>query len=213
VLPALAVAAVVAVVFGPTLAGASIASGGPAPESNALEQNETMPTFYDGHVVGTEYEQGFFLGTTGGTPRLGVSPTIVPTTNPKAIDEMYVIVPDFGPASNPLAPAFHPAAFGISVQCLPATQQVCFDHPANISVPGKGVIPLPAHDHVIPSQDNFQDIWWPVIVVFVTDRAAWPSADGSSGINSVAALDQAEANGQTSSEFPTNIYLDFAVLS
>jgi hypothetical protein len=45
--------------------------------------------------------------------------------------------------------------------------------------------------------------------VLVTDPAAWPSADGKSGITSLDALRAAQAAGQAAADQPTNFFLFF----
>lgn len=76
--------------------------------------------------------------------------------------------------------------------------------PPNTSV----IVPTLNHSHIIDGK-NFGPVWWEVISVLVTDPAAWPSADGKSGINSLDALRAAQANGQAAADQPTNFFLFF----
>ncbi|HKS59922.1 MAG TPA: hypothetical protein VJS68_04000 [Thermoplasmata archaeon] len=196
---------------------AAFAAAGPGPgpnanESMSLEQNETMPNFFQGHVIQSEYEQGFFVGSPSpsgfpsgqGQTLLGVAPTVFPGM-PGDINLFFVLVPAWGCANSgggiscglvsALAPAYDPA-FAANETCLPATIQTCWDHPSTIGVPnsllggGSGftVVPLPGHDHLIASLEKFQDVWWDIMVVLVFNQAAWPDAAGSHGITSVSNL-------------------------
>jgi hypothetical protein len=49
-----------------------------------------------------------------------------------------------------------------------------------------------------------------IISVLVTDPRAWPSEDGTAGINSPAALRGAQAAGQARPDAPTNFFLFFS---
>lgn len=128
---------------------------------------------------------------------------------------------------------FIPEAFkthpDVAVQCpepgLPATQHAgmpgtCTMHttqtdlgpalaklgkvPPNTSV----IVPTLNHSHIIDGK-NFGPVWWEIISVLVTDPAAWPSADGKSGITSLDALRAAQAAGQAAGDQPTNFFLFF----
>ncbi|MEM3852469.1 MAG: hypothetical protein QXP70_05655 [Methanomassiliicoccales archaeon] len=182
--------------------------------SPALEQNITMANFYDGHVIYSKYEQGYFIGSPDGVPQLGIKPTIYPNSSSSQEDSMYVLVPWWGPKSEPYLPAYDPSAYGISLDCDPANNTTtCFDHPLNLYVPGLGVVPLPGHDHLLPSTDNYRDIWWQVYVVLVFNQSAFPASPNSTaGITSMSALSQAENSGMASQPLPTNIFLNFQVL-
>jgi hypothetical protein len=207
--------------FRVVLAHGSTFSSHPSPLLSALE---TMPAFLGGRVVQTDYQQGYYVGTAVtynttfgpqplfGPAAVGVSPVTYPTAR-SSIEPFYVLVPWWGPAATPYAPAYNPAAYGIQLHCAPATVQVCWDHPATIVVPGLGTVPLPGHDHLIGTTAGGRDTWWNVVVVLVTNSAAWPevSAFGESGIVSVAALAQAQALGEASGNLPTNVFLNFSV--
>jgi hypothetical protein len=71
-------------------------------------------------------------------------------------------------------------------------------------------VPTPNHSHVVDnSKVNTQPIWWevrPVLVMFASD---WPTADGKSGITSVKAMDDAEANNRAV-EVGSNFFLFFS---
>src|SRR5215470_11555201 len=61
-------------------------------------------------------------------------------------------------------------------------------------------VPTPNHDHVIDnSRVNATPIWWKVRPVLIMDQSDWPAADGSSGLTSAKAMDDAEAAGRVRS--------------
>jgi hypothetical protein len=192
-----------------------------------LNESEQMPAFLNGSIVNTIYLQGNFVGTVGpnnatfgmepmvGQAAIGVTPNVYPTAR-SAIQDFTVIVPWWGPASHPYAPAYNPKAYGIQVMCAPATKAICWDHPATISVPGLGVVPLPGHDHLIGTAAGNQDSWWNLKVVLVYNQIYWPNLGGihrSQPITSFAKLAQAQAAGAASAVLGTNDFLNFAVAS
>ncbi len=70
--------------------------------------------------------------------------------------------------------------------------------------------PTPNHSHVVDNDRlNSKTIWWEVRPVLVLQQGDWPPADGSSGINSVEALDKAEAAGRAI-EVGSNFFLFFS---
>jgi hypothetical protein len=71
-------------------------------------------------------------------------------------------------------------------------------------------VPTPNHDHVIDnSRVNANPIWWEVRPVLILDQTDWPAADGSSGITSSMAMDDAEAAGRAI-EVGSNFFLFFS---
>jgi hypothetical protein len=187
-------------------------------ESAALEQNETMPNFVHGIIYQSEYEQNFFVGSnTTMQPTVGTPANIFPTDNVSSIGEFYVLIPWWGPAATPYAPAYN---LSTPVMCAPATVQVCFDHPGTVAVPGLGVVPTPGHDHLLDGLHGFKDIWWKVTIVLVLHQSAWPGINGMQGITSdhnltnpapyTESLDQAEHVGDAV-ETTSNFFLDFSV--
>jgi hypothetical protein len=71
-------------------------------------------------------------------------------------------------------------------------------------------VPTPNHDHIVDnSRVNTVPIWWEVRPVLVLDQSDWPAADGSSGITSVRAMDDAEAAGRAI-EVGSNFFLFFS---
>jgi hypothetical protein len=71
-------------------------------------------------------------------------------------------------------------------------------------------VPTPNHDHVIDnSRVNANPIWWEVRPVLILDQSDWPAADGSSGITSSKAMDDAETAGRAI-EVGSNFFLFFS---
>lgn len=71
-------------------------------------------------------------------------------------------------------------------------------------------VPTPNHDHVVDnSRVNATPIWWEVRPVLIMDQSDWPTADGSSGITSSKAMDDAEAAGRAI-EVGSNFFLFFS---
>jgi len=70
--------------------------------------------------------------------------------------------------------------------------------------------PTPNHDHVVDnSRVNTRPIWWEVRPVLILHQSDWPAADGSSGITSSMAMDDAEAAGRAI-EVGSNFFLFFS---
>ena len=75
---------------------------------------------------------------------------------------------------------------------------------------GNIFVPTPNHDHVVDnSRTNTGAIWWEVRPVLIMHQSDWPAADGSSGITSSKAMDDAEAAGRAI-EVGSNFFLFFA---
>ena len=71
-------------------------------------------------------------------------------------------------------------------------------------------VPTPNHSHVVDnSRVNTGPIWWEVRPVLIMDPLDWPAADGSSGITSSKAMDDAEAAGRAV-EVGSNFFLFFS---
>jgi hypothetical protein len=71
-------------------------------------------------------------------------------------------------------------------------------------------VPTPNHDHVVDnSRTNTGPIWWEVRPVLIMHQSDWPAADGSSGITSSKAMDDAEAAGRAI-EVGSNFFLFFS---
>ncbi len=71
-------------------------------------------------------------------------------------------------------------------------------------------VPTPNHSHVVDnSRVNAGAIWWEVRPVLIFHQSDWPAADGSSGITSSKAMDDAEAAGRAV-EVGSNFFLFFS---
>jgi hypothetical protein len=71
-------------------------------------------------------------------------------------------------------------------------------------------VPTPNHSHVVDnSRVNALPIWWEVRPVLILHQSDWPAADGSSGITSAKAMDDAEARGRAI-EVGSNFFLFFS---
>ena len=71
-------------------------------------------------------------------------------------------------------------------------------------------VPTPNHSHVVDNSSvNTGAIWWEVRPVLVLSRNDWPSADGTSGINSSKVMDDVEAAGRAV-EVGSNFFLFFS---
>jgi hypothetical protein len=71
-------------------------------------------------------------------------------------------------------------------------------------------VPTPNHDHIVDnSRVNAVPIWWEVRPVLILRHEDWPAADGSSGITSSEAMDDAEAAGRAI-EVGSNFFLFFS---
>src|SRR5689334_24495390 len=71
-------------------------------------------------------------------------------------------------------------------------------------------VPTPNHSHVVDnSRVNALPIWWEVRPVLIMNQSDWPSADGSTGLTSSHAMDDAEAAGRAI-EVGSNFFLFFS---
>jgi hypothetical protein len=73
-------------------------------------------------------------------------------------------------------------------------------------------LPTPNHSHVVDnSRFNTQPILWEVRPALMMQQSDWPAADGSSGITSSKAMDDAEAAGRAI-KVGSNFFLFFSAL-
>ncbi len=73
-------------------------------------------------------------------------------------------------------------------------------------------LPTPNHSHVVDDDDiSDPPIWWQVIPVLVLNQSIWPPQNGSSGLTSTAAIQQAERNG-LAVQAPSNFFLFFSTV-
>jgi hypothetical protein len=75
-------------------------------------------------------------------------------------------------------------------------------------------VPTPNHSHIIRGAD-FGNVWWQVVIDFVTDPRVWPdvngncAAGGQTCLTSVDALRAAQSRGQALGDVPSNFFLFF----
>jgi hypothetical protein len=71
-------------------------------------------------------------------------------------------------------------------------------------------LPTPNHSHIVDNSDtNDPAIWWEVRPVLILHQSDWPSADGSRGLTSAKAMDEAEKAGRAI-EVGSNFFLFFS---
>jgi hypothetical protein len=71
-------------------------------------------------------------------------------------------------------------------------------------------VPTPNHSHVLIKPDiNLPAIWWQVIPVLVLKPSDWPTEDASSGITSIAKIEDAIKAGDAV-QAPSNFFLFFS---
>ena len=71
-------------------------------------------------------------------------------------------------------------------------------------------VPTPNHSHVVDNDRvNASAIWWEVRPVLIMQQSDWPTADGSKGIASSSAMDDAETAGRAI-EVGSNFFLFFS---
>ncbi len=132
----------------------------------------------------------------------------------KALKKLFGMVPDaFKP--NPGVYVQCPGAKGMPGTCTMHAPQVDLGPvlAALKKVPPKTevYVPLPNHDHLLPNNTiNQSPEWWVVDVVLVESPKVWPSANGKTGITSVAKLMAAQKAGTASAAVPSNFYLFFS---
>jgi hypothetical protein len=96
-------------------------------------------------------------------------------------------------------------------------------HPATYRIfPNTGDPPLPdpalsvQHSHIIEGTSHPAG-WWNAVVATVSDRSIWPDNNGHcpagppACLTSLTALRAAQAKGQASRSYPTNLYFFFSV--
>lgn len=132
----------------------------------------------------------------------------------KALKKLFGFVPD----------AFKPDP-GVAVQC-PAPHDkpgTCTMHPlqtnlgplvASLGLVPNGTnlyVPLVNHSHLLNNNTiNQSSEWWKLVVVLVEDPKAWPNAQGTTGITSLAKLRAAQTAKQASADVPSNFFLFFS---
>ncbi|HXU20761.1 MAG TPA: hypothetical protein VN788_09290 [Verrucomicrobiae bacterium] len=117
--------------------------------------------------------------------------------------------PDPHPGVQPGTCTMHASSVDLS-KTLFALGQAGLIHPPPPSPTAPVFVPTPNHSHVVDdSRVNTVPIWWEVRPVLILHQSDWPAADGSSGITSSKAMDDAEAAGRAI-EVGSNFFLFFS---
>ncbi len=159
--------------------------------------------FYDGHTVHFYYSKNFSCKR---PPASAASSKCEGGTNytqtpADSFDPLYVIVPlGFTPPKRTL-------------QCPAGT---CIDHPHTIDLTsvlgsGTGNLTLPAHSHIVATNNSHQSEWWNVDIVGVKSLRAWNKLIRGKSAHELQYL-QRRHPAQVTGNIPTNLFLYFAVL-
>ena len=159
--------------------------------------------WYDGHTVRFFYSKNFACTNpppSGASSRCEAG-TDYTQTPASSFDPLYVVVPlGFSPPKQTLqCPAGH-----------------CIDHPDTIDLSGvlgagTSDVPLPAHSHIVATDNGRQSEWWNVDVVGVKSLSAWDKivhARSDAELQYLQRTDGTEVTGNIT----TNLFLFFAVL-
>jgi hypothetical protein len=159
--------------------------------------------WYDGHTVRFFYSKNYSCQTPPASKassrcEAGADYTQTPASS---FDPLYVVVPlRFTPPKSTLqCPAGH-----------------CIDHPATIDLSavlgaGTGDLALPAHSHIVATDNSNQSEWWNVDVVGVKSLKAWDkivNAKSDWELEHLQRTDSADVTGNIT----TNLFLYFAVV-
>jgi hypothetical protein len=118
----------------------------------------------------------------------------------KAKPAVFAQCPD--PSSRPGTCTMHASRVDLA-PVLAALGYIANPPTANVFVP------TPNHSHVLDDSDiNIGAEWWQVLPVLVLNKNDWPPQDGSSGITSETALNDAIQAGHAV-EAPSNFFLFF----
>ncbi|MGA1985630.1 MAG: hypothetical protein ABSG72_05125 [Candidatus Sulfotelmatobacter sp.] len=118
----------------------------------------------------------------------------------KATPSVYTQCP--GPGAAPGTCTMHASRLDLG----PVLEELGYVQPPVMNI----FVPTPNHSHVLINADiNLSAIWWQVVPVLVLDQNQWPTADGKSGITSLAAI-QAALKAGTAVEAPSNFFLFFS---
>ena len=171
--------------------------------SNGHAQTGFTNGWYDGHTVRFFYSKNYSCQAPPASKasskcEAGADYTQTPATS---FDPLYVVVPlGFTPPKSTLqCPAGH-----------------CIDHPATIDLSavlgaGTGDLALPAHSHIVATDNSNQSEWWNVDVVGVKSLSAWNKivhAKSDWELEHLQRTDSADVTGNIT----TNLFLYFAVV-
>ena len=160
--------------------------------------------WYDGHTVRFYYSKNYFCRTPPASTASskcegGANYIRTPASN---FDPLYVVVPL----------GFTPPKW--TLQCPVAGN--CIDHPSTIDLTavlgsGTGNLPLPAHSHIVATNNSHQSEWWNVDVVGVKNLASWNKIVHAKSDRELQRLQRTDSANVTGN-IPTNLFLYFSVL-
>lgn len=193
-------------IIGPTLATTAAPAMQMTSMTKTLSTSKgmvgTTPGWYDGKVVTFTYTKNFVCtkppaahSSTG--CEAGTDYESIPAAN---FDPLYVMVPiGFTPAKSTL-------------NCPTAGH--CVDHPSTIDLSAvfssakDDDVKLPAHSHIITTENNKQAEWWNVVVIGVTSPSAWAKIVAAKSYSAVTQLRNAGSKAVTGN-ITTNLFLYF----
>jgi hypothetical protein len=182
----------------------SASMSGMAMTSSSSSHNHVGTTkgFYDGRTVTFLYTKNFRCAAPpASNAKTGCEGGTNYTQTPSStFDPLYVIVPlGFTPKASTL-------------QCKAGH---CIDHPRTIDLSGilgssyKNVL-LPAHSHIVATNNSRQAEWWNVDVVGVTNPSSWYKLVSAKSDWELQKLQRTPGSGVTGNN-TTNLFLYFAV--
>ena len=160
--------------------------------------------WYDGHTVRFFYSKNYFCRTppaSGASSKCEGGANYIRTPAPN-FDPLYVVVPL----------GFTPPKW--TLQCPVAGN--CIDHPSTIDLTavlgaGTGNLALPAHSHIVATNNSGQSEWWNIDVVGVKTLNDWYKIVNC---KSDAELQYLQIHDPThvTGNITTNLFLYFSVL-
>ncbi|MBV9093505.1 MAG: hypothetical protein JO132_06465 [Streptosporangiaceae bacterium] len=199
----------VATASGTALAASGSGSAGMAGMMRGMPAGSSAKTgftngWYDGQTVRFFYSKNYFCRTppaSGASSKCEAGSDYI-RTPADTFDPLYVVVPlGFTPPADTL-------------QCPVAGN--CIDHPHTIdlsAVLGSGTsdVLLPAHSHVVATDNGGQAEWWNVDVVGVKSLSAWDKIVQAKSDWELMYLQRSDPS-QVTGNIATNLFLYFAVL-
>ena len=171
----------------------------------------TTGGWFKGQEVTFFYNKDFFCkdpSNTSDAPSdclVGAEPEVLPRNG--NIPVLYVMAPLFTPSTD------------LNLQC---PDESCINHPTTLDVtpiqgilesvlstmlPEDGVIPTPAHSHIV---DVKRGGWWEIELIGVTNEAAWNDIASAKSLDRVRELQSDPTSGVTG-DIPSNLFLFFSV--
>lgn len=171
--------------------------------SSSAHHRGTTKGWFDGRTVTFYYAKNFSCKSPPASKasskcEAGTNYTQTPATN---FDPLYVIVPlGFTPPKKTL-------------QCAAGH---CIDHPSTIDLTsvlgaGTGDAVLPAHSHIVATNNGHQSEWWNVDVVGVKNLASWNKIVRHKSDRELQYLQRTDSS-EVTGNITTNLFLYFSVL-